>query len=89
MRYDFILQLSDKGQLVWVQITTFTGLGSGLNLTLQNNGVDTIAVTSNGTFAFPTANEASIPVTPTQLAMILGGLDPAKARERHRYKPSE
>ena len=39
-----------------------------------------------GTFAFPTANEASIPVTPSQLAMILGGLDPTKARERQRYK---
>ena len=39
-----------------------------------------------GTFAFPTAGEASVPVTPTQLAMILGGLDPAKARERPRYR---
>ena len=39
-----------------------------------------------GTFAFPTANDASVPVTPTQLAMILGGLDPAKVRERRRYK---
>ena len=41
-----------------------------------------------GTFAFPTATDASIPVTPTQLAMILGGLDPAKTRERQRYKTS-
>ena len=39
-----------------------------------------------GTFAFPAAADASVPVTPTQLAMILGGLDPAKARERRRYK---
>ena len=39
-----------------------------------------------GTFAFPSANDASVLVTPTQLAMILGGLDPAKARERRRYK---
>ena len=39
-----------------------------------------------GTFAFPTAGDASVPVTPTQLAMILGGLDPAKARERRRYQ---
>ena len=39
-----------------------------------------------GTFAFPTASDASVLVTPTQLAMILGGLDPAKARERRRYK---
>ena len=39
-----------------------------------------------GTFAFPAATDASVAVTPTQLAMILGGLDPAKARERRRYK---
>jgi len=39
-----------------------------------------------GTFAFPTAQDAGVPVTPTQLAMILGGLDPAKARLRRRYK---
>ena len=39
-----------------------------------------------GTFAFPTSTDASVLVTPTQLAMILGGLDPAKARERRRYK---
>jgi transposase len=39
-----------------------------------------------GTFAFPAASDASVPVTPTQLAMTLGGLDPAKASERRRYK---
>ncbi len=39
-----------------------------------------------GTFAFPTATDAGVSVTPTQLAMILGGLDPAKARQRRRYK---
>lgn len=39
-----------------------------------------------GTFAFPVANDASLSVTPTQLAIILGGLDPAKTRERRRYK---
>ena len=38
-----------------------------------------------GTFAFPTAADASVTVTPTQLAMIPGGLDPAKTRERRRY----
>jgi transposase len=42
-----------------------------------------------GTFAFPIAKDASVIVTPTQLAMILGGLDPAKARERRRYKTPE
>ena len=39
-----------------------------------------------GTFAFPAASETSVPVTPTQLAMILGGLDPAKTRERKRFQ---
>ena len=39
-----------------------------------------------GTFAFPAATDTSLLVTPTQLAMILGGLDPAKARQRRRYK---
>jgi len=39
-----------------------------------------------GTFAFPSAADASLVVTPTQLAMILGGLDPVKARERRRFR---
>lgn len=38
-----------------------------------------------GTFAFPPATGAELAVTPTQLAMILGGLDPAHARQRTRY----
>ncbi len=38
-----------------------------------------------GTFAFPTAAGADLAVTPAQLAMILGGLDPVKARQRHRF----
>ena len=42
-----------------------------------------------GTFAFPAAKDASVIVTPTQLAMILGGIDPAKTRERRRYKSPE
>ena len=41
-----------------------------------------------GTFAFPAGGDAGVTVTPTQLAMILGGLDPAMARERRRYKTS-
>lgn len=40
-----------------------------------------------GTFAFPAASTASVSVTPTQLAMILGGLDVAKATPRRRYSP--
>lgn len=39
-----------------------------------------------GTFAFPSAEDASVLATPTQLAMILGGLDPTKARERRRFR---
>jgi transposase len=38
-----------------------------------------------GTFAFPPATGTELAVTPTQLAMILGGLDPAHARRRKRY----
>lgn len=38
-----------------------------------------------GTFAFPAAVGAEVAVTPAQLAMILGGLDPAQARSRKRY----
>jgi transposase len=41
-----------------------------------------------GTFAFPTAATTSVSVTPTQLAMILGGLDFAKATPRRRYSAS-
>jgi hypothetical protein len=39
-----------------------------------------------GTFAFPTASDAGVTATPTQLAMTLGGLDPVEASERRRYK---
>lgn len=38
-----------------------------------------------GTFAFPPATGAELAVTPAQLAMIIGGLDPAHARSRTRY----
>ncbi len=33
---------------------TVSGLNAGVSLALQNNGADTITVTSNGAFAFPT-----------------------------------
>ncbi len=42
-----------------------------------------------GTFAFPAAAGAEVAVTPAQLAMILGGLDPAQARRRKRYARPE
>jgi transposase len=38
-----------------------------------------------GSFAFPTAG-APVTVTPTQLTMILGGLDPAQAKPRKRFE---
>jgi transposase len=38
-----------------------------------------------GTFAFPPATGSELAVTPAQLAMILGGLDPTAARRRTRY----
>ena len=38
-----------------------------------------------GTFAFPAHDGAELAVTPAQLAMILGGLDPSAARRRKRY----
>ena len=51
---------------------TVTGLGSGLNLTLQNNGVDTIVVTNNGTFAFPTKLSSLGPFSVTVLTQPIG-----------------
>jgi transposase len=38
-----------------------------------------------GTFAFPAAPGVELAVTPAQLAMILGGLDPLESRRRQRY----
>ena len=33
---------------------TVSGLGAGLSLSLQNNATDTVSVSNNGTFSFPT-----------------------------------
>jgi transposase len=42
-----------------------------------------------GTFAFPAAAGAELAVTPAELGMILGGLDPVRTRRRTRYaKPT-
>lgn len=42
-----------------------------------------------GTFAFPPATGTELAVTPTQLVLILGGLDLAHTRPRKRYaRPS-
>lgn len=38
-----------------------------------------------GTFAFPTASGTELAVTPTQLALILGGIDLADTKARKRY----
>ena len=52
-------------------------MGDGFSLYLRR--------LERGTFAFPTAGDASVLVTPTQLAMILGGLDPLKVKARPRF----
>jgi transposase len=39
-----------------------------------------------GTFAFPTATIKELAVTPTQLAMILGGVELAQTRTRKRFQ---
>jgi transposase len=39
-----------------------------------------------GTFAFPAAAGGEVAVTATELAMILGGIDPGSARRRPRYE---
>ena len=49
-----------------------SGLGSGLNLALQNNGADTVTVTSNGTFAFPTKLASLGPFSVTVLTQPIG-----------------
>jgi transposase len=41
-----------------------------------------------GTFAFPAAPGAEVTITATQLAMILGGIDPAGTRTRRRFQKS-
>ena len=42
-----------------------------------------------GTFAIPTADATDLAITPTQLAMILGGVELSRARSRRRFrKPS-
>lgn len=38
-----------------------------------------------GSFAFPTSAERETVITPTQLAMILGGVELAQTRSRKRY----
>ena len=40
----------------------------------------------SGTFAFPTADTAEVAVTPTELAMILGGLELGSVKRRARYE---
>lgn len=42
-----------------------------------------------GTFAFPAAGAKELAITPTQLAMILGGVEPAATRARKRFRKPE
>ena len=56
-------------------------MGDGFSLYLRR--------LERGTFAFPTATATGVVVTPTQLAMILGGLDPAKTKPRKRFELSK
>lgn len=51
---------------------TVTGLGTGLNLALQNNGVDTVTLTSNGAFAFATKLPSLGPFSITVLTQPIG-----------------
>jgi transposase len=60
------------------KLKTLAWMGDGFALYLRR--------LERGTFAFPSEPDTSVVVTPTQLAMILGGLDPTKARQRQRYK---
>ena len=39
-----------------------------------------------GTFAFPAADATEVPVTATELATILGGIELGSARRRRRYE---
>ena len=39
-----------------------------------------------GTFAFPAADTPELSITATELAMILGGIEPGSARRRSRYE---
>ena len=39
-----------------------------------------------GAFRFPTATTTEVSVTPTELAMILGGIDLGSAKRRPRYE---
>ena len=39
-----------------------------------------------GTFAFPSAQAATVSVTQTELAMILGGVDWTRTQQRRRYQ---
>jgi len=41
-----------------------------------------------GTFRFPTSTDAAASVSATELAMILGGIDPAQTHRRPRFRKS-
>ena len=54
------------------------GMGDGFTLYLRR--------LEKGSFAFPTAAAQDLAITPTQLAMILGGIEPSTTRTRPRFQ---
>lgn len=60
------------------QLKILAWMGDGFALYLRR--------LERGTFAFPTAATPELPITTTQLALILGGLDLAQTRSRKRFR---
>jgi transposase len=63
-----------------VAIKILAWMGDGFALYLRR--------LEKGTFAFPQAGAKELAVTPTQLAMILGGVETAGSRSRKRFQKS-
>ena len=61
-------------------LTILAWMGDGFALYLRR--------LEKGTFAFPHAGSKELAITPTQLAMILGGVEPAATRTRPRFQKS-
>ncbi|MBX9708074.1 MAG: IS66 family insertion sequence element accessory protein TnpB [Caulobacteraceae bacterium] len=60
------------------QLKILAWMGDGFALYLRR--------LERGTFAFPTSATPELPITTTQLALILGGLDLAQTRSRKRFR---
>ena len=61
----FLASCSGNGSTTFTVSGTVSGLNTGSWVSLQNNGLDTLALSSNGkfTFATPLANGAAYSVT--------------------------